>query len=125
MKGIGHQGKAKMNELIIHNIADLQLHDRHHAIPKVHIRGFGRIYDIALQYLPGKPCPYFKDHRKAKNSYLPRYGYRWVDKLKYSTTTLKFCCITDLICFMMREAENPMKGSVQKGYFFVVHDDWC
>ena len=41
-----------MNELSIHTIADLQLHVRHHGIPKVPIRGFGRIYDIALKPLP-------------------------------------------------------------------------
>ena len=34
----------------------------------------------------------------------------------------KFCCITDLIRFMMREAENLMKGSVHEDYLFIVHD---
>ena len=34
----------------------------------------------------------------------------------------KFCCITDLIRFMVKEAENLMKGSVHKNYFFIVHD---
>ena len=37
LKGVGQQEKAKMNELIIHTIADLQLHVRRHGIPKVHI----------------------------------------------------------------------------------------
>ena len=32
------------------------------------------------------------------------------------------CCITDLICFMMKEAENPMKGSVHEDDLFIVHD---
>ena len=40
-----------MNELRIHTIADLQLHVRHRG--KVHIRGFGQIYAMALQALPG------------------------------------------------------------------------
>ena len=35
----------------------------------------------------------------------------------------KFCCITDLIWFMMKEAENLMKGSVHEDDFFIVHDD--
>ena len=35
---------------------------------------------------------------------------------------LKFCCITDLIWFMMKEAENLMKGSVHEGNLFIVHD---
>ena len=35
----------------------------------------------------------------------------------------KFCCITDLIQFLMKEAENLMKGSVHEGDFFIVHDD--
>ena len=34
----------------------------------------------------------------------------------------KFCCITDLIRFMMKEAENLMKGSVNEDDFFIVHD---
>ena len=34
----------------------------------------------------------------------------------------KFCCITDLIRFMMKEAEKRMKGSVQEDNLFIVHD---
>ena len=34
----------------------------------------------------------------------------------------KFCCITDLIRFMMKEAENLMKGSVHEDDFYIVHD---
>ena len=36
LKGVGQQAKAKTNELIIHIIADLQLHVHHHGITKVH-----------------------------------------------------------------------------------------
>ena len=35
----------------------------------------------------------------------------------------KFCYITDLIRFMMKEAEKLMKGSVHEDDFFIVHDD--
>ena len=35
----------------------------------------------------------------------------------------KFCCITDLIRFMIKKAENLMKGSVHEDYFFIFHDD--
>ena len=104
--------KAKMNELRIHTIADLQLHVHHHGIPKVHIQGFVLIYDIALQNLPGEPLSSFKDHRKAKKSYISMYGEIWVDKLKSSTAMSKFCCIPDIIRFMINEAEKLMKGSV-------------
>ena len=34
----------------------------------------------------------------------------------------KFFCITDLIRFMMKEAENLMKGSVHEDDFFIVQD---
>ena len=34
----------------------------------------------------------------------------------------KFCCITDLIRFMMKEADNLMKGSVREDDSFIVHD---
>ena len=111
-----------MNELSIYTIADLQLHVHHRGIPKVPIRGFGRIYDIALQALPGNPPSYFKDHRKAKNSYILRHGERWVDKLKSSTAISKLCCIADLICFMMNESEKLTKVSVHKEDFFIVQN---
>ena len=111
-----------MNELSIHTIADLRLHVHHHGIPKVPIRGFGLIYDIALQALPGNPPIYFKDHRKAKNTYLSSYGERWVEKLKSTTAMSKFCCITNLISFVMNESYKLIKGSVNEDYFYIVHD---
>ena len=122
LKGVGHQAKTKMNELSIHKIPDIQLHVHHHGTPKVPIRGLGWIYDIALQALPGNPPSYFKDHKKAKNPYISRYGERWVDKLKSSTAMSKFCCITDLIHFMTNEADKLMKESVQDENFFIVHN---
>ena len=106
-----------MNELSIQKISDLQLHVHHHAIPKVPIRGFGRIYDIAIQALIGNPPPSFKDHRRAKNLHLSRYGDIWVDKLKSCTVMLKFCCITDLISFIINEAEKLMKVSAHEDDF--------
>ena len=33
----------------------------------------------------------------------------------------KFCCITDLIRFMMKEAEKMMKGSVREDDLFIAH----
>ena len=122
LKWLGQTSKEKINELRIHTTADLQLHVNHHGIPKVHIQGFGRIYDIALQDLPGNPPSSFKDHRKAENLYLSRYGERWVEKLKSSTAMSKLCCISDLIRFVMNGAEKLMKGSVHEGNFFIVHD---
>ena len=35
IKGVGQLAKAKMNELSIHTIDDLQIHVHHHGIPKV------------------------------------------------------------------------------------------
>ena len=35
----------------------------------------------------------------------------------------KFYYINDLIRFMMKEAENLMKGYVHEDDFFIVHDD--
>ena len=34
----------------------------------------------------------------------------------------KFCCITDLIQFMMKEVEKTMKGSVHEDDLFTAHD---
>ena len=45
-----------------------------------------------------------------------------MDKLKSSTTMSRFCCITDIIRFVMNEAEKLMKGSVHKDYFFIFQD---
>ena len=35
----------------------------------------------------------------------------------------KFCCITDMIQFIMKEAEKLMKGTVHEDDLFIVHDD--
>ena len=69
-----------------------------------------KIDNIYLRALPGNPPSSLKDHRKAKNPYLSRYRDIWVDKLKSSTEMSKFCCITDLICFIMNESEKLKKG---------------
>ena len=42
--------------------------------------------------------------------------------MKYSNAMSKFCCITDLIRFMINEAENLMKGSVHEDDSFIIHD---
>ena len=46
-----------------------------------------------------------------------------MDNLKSSTVMSKLCCITDLISFMMKEAEKLRKGSVNKDNLFIVYDD--
>ena len=114
--------KEKIDELRIHTTADLQLLVSNHVIPNVPIRGFSRIYDIALQDLPGNPPYSFKYHRKAKNPYISRYGEIWVDKLKSYTAMSRLCCIYNLIRFMMNEAEKSTKGSVHEYNLFIVHD---
>ena len=86
-------------------------------------KGFGQIYEHGLRALPGKPTPYIKDHKKAKNPHFLRYVERWVEKLKSSSFMSKLCCITDLIQFMMKEAEELMKGSVHEENLFIVQDD--
>ena len=86
LKEIVKQGKAKMNEMNIHIIADLQRYVRSYGFPKLPIRGLGQIYEYGLVALPRKPMPYIKDHRKAKNPYLSRYGERLVEKLKSSSS---------------------------------------
>ena len=111
-----------MNEINIHTIANLQRYVRSYGFPKLPIRGLGQIYENGLVALTMKPRPSIKDHRKAKNPYFSRYGDRWVEKLKLSSSMLKFCCITDLIRFMMKEAEKLMKGSVHEDDLFIIHD---
>ena len=56
------------------------------------------------------------------NPYFSGYGERWVEKLKSSSSMSKFLCITDLNRFIMKEAENLMKGSVHEDDLFIVHD---
>ena len=110
-----------MNEINVHTIANFQRYVRSYELPKLKIRGLGQIYEHVLVALPGKPKPSIKDHRKAKYPYFSRYGERWVEKLKSSSSMSKFCCITDLIRFIMKEAENLMKGSVHEDDLFIVH----
>ena len=95
-----------MNEINIHTFAYLQRYVRSYGLPKLPICGLGQIYEHGLAALPGKPKPSIKDHRKAKNTDFSRYGERWEEKLKSSSPMSKFCCIIDLIRFMMKEAEK-------------------
>ena len=44
-----------------------------------------------------------------------------MDKLNSSTAISKFCCISDLILFMVNEVEKLMKGSVHEDNFFILH----
>ena len=90
IKGIGKQGEVKINEIKINTIADLQRYVQSYGLTKLPIRGLGQIYEHGLVALPGKPTPSIKDHRKAKNPYLLRYGERWVEKLKSSSSMSKF-----------------------------------
>ena len=112
-----------MNETNVHTIANFQRYVRSYGLPKLSICGLGQSYERALVALSGKPEPSVKDHRKARNPYYSRYGERWVEKLKSSSSMSKLCCITDLIRFMMKEAENLMKGSVHEDDIFIVHND--
>ena len=104
LKGIGNQGEVKMNEINVHTIADFQRYVRRYGLPELSIRGLCQIYEYALVALPRKLAPSVKDHRKARNPYFSIYGDRWVEKLKSSSSMSKFCCITDLIRFMMKES---------------------
>ena len=45
-----------------------------------------------------------------------------MEKLNSSTAMSKFCCTTDLIRFVMNEAEKLTKGPVHEEDFFIVHD---
>ena len=45
-----------------------------------------------------------------------------MDKLNSYTEMWKFCCIANLIRFMMNESEKLMKGSENEEDFFIVHD---
>ena len=122
LKGIGKQGEEKMNEMNIHTIDDLKGYIQSYGSPKLSIRGFGRIYENGTEALPRKPTPSVKDHKKSKKSYFSGYGERWVEKLKSLSSMSKFCCITDLIRFLMKEAEKLMKVSVHEENFFIVHN---
>ena len=68
-----------MNEINVHTIADFQRYIRSYGLPKLPIRGLGKIYEHALVALPGKPTPYVKYHRKEKNTYFSINGERWVE----------------------------------------------
>ena len=43
-------------------------------------------------------------------------------EVKFIILHVKFFCIIDLIRFVMKEAEKPMKWSVHEENFFIVHD---
>ena len=81
------------------------------------------MHEHGMEALTGKPTPSVKDNRKTKYTYLFICGERWVEKLNLSSSMSKFCCITDLIQFMIKEGYKLMKGSVHEDDFFIVHDD--
>ena len=97
LKGIGKQGEVKMHDINVNTIADFQRYVQSYGLPKLSIRGLGQIYERALVVLPGKKELSVKDHKKARNPYYSRYGDRWVEKLKSSSSMSKLCCITDLL----------------------------
>ena len=101
-----------MHEIKVHTITNFQRYVQSYGLPKLSISGLGEICERALVALPRKPAPSVKDHRKSRNPYYSRYGDRWVEKLKSSSSMSKFYCITGLIRFMMKESYNLMKGSV-------------
>ena len=45
-----------------------------------------------------------------------------MENLKSSSSMSTLCCITDLIRFIIKEAEKLMKGSVREDDFFIVHN---
>ena len=44
-----------------------------------------------------------------------------MDKLKSSNILSIFCCITDIIRFMMNESEKLTKGSVHEDHCYIFH----
>ena len=64
------------------------------------------------------------DEEERNMRFSPLAIYFGVDKLKriFLSSLSKFCCITYLIWFMMKEAEKLMKGSVHEDDFFIIHD---
>ena len=68
-----------MNEINIHNIADLQRYVRSYRLPNLPIQGLGQIYEHVLVALPRKPTPSVKYHRKQEipvYRYMERDGYK-------------------------------------------------
>ena len=90
LKGIGKQEEVRMHEINVQTIADFQMYVQSYGLPKLSIRGLCQIYDHALVALTRKPMPSIKDQRKARNTYYSRYGERWVEKLKKSSSMSKF-----------------------------------
>ena len=48
-----------------------------------------------------------------------KYGDTWVEKLKNYSFISKFCYISDMIRFMVKEGEKIIKGSVYEDNFIV------
>ena len=48
LKGIGKQGEVKMHEINVHTITDFQRYVQSYGLPKLSIRGLGKIYERAL-----------------------------------------------------------------------------
>ena len=88
-----------------------------YGLPKVKIHVLVALYESSLEALPGKPTNLIKDYRKSNNPYFSSYGETWVEKLKNSSYKSEFCCMSDLVRFIVKEGEKIMKGSVHEDDF--------
>ena len=100
-------------------ISDLTDYVCSYGLPRNQIHGLVAIYENALKESLGKPTHLAKDHRKSKNTYFYRYEETWVDNLNNFSLVYKFCCISDLIRFMVKEVEKIMIRSVHKYDFYI------
>ena len=105
-------------------ISDLTDYVCSYGLPRNQIHGLVAIYENALKESPGKPTPLEKDHRKSKNTYVYRYEETWVENLNNCSLVYKFCCISDLIRFMVKEVEKIMKRSVHEDEFLYCTMRW-
>ena len=51
-----------------------------------------------------------------------KYGDTWVEKLKNYSFISKFCYISDMIRFMVKEGDKIIKETVHEDGFLIVHD---
>ena len=70
LKGIGKLGEAKMNEMNIHTISELQSYVRSYGFPKLPSQGFGRIMNMDWKLYPGNRRLPSNSTRKQKSVFL-------------------------------------------------------
>ena len=66
--------------------------------------------------------PDVEDYWKADNPYEARYNKKWPDKIKKTTFSSPYICITDLVEHMVKESEKVFQNTRYENNWYFYHN---